>query len=39
VFYALINNITNNKAIVANLPQGYRPSMPLGANIGVKINL
>lgn len=39
VFYALINNITNNKAIVANLPQGYRPSMPFGANIGVKINL
>ncbi|ODS86003.1 MAG: hypothetical protein ABS44_14165 [Chryseobacterium sp. SCN 40-13] len=34
--FATINNITNNKSIVANLPQGYRPNMPLSFNIGLK---
>ncbi|MDX1903191.1 MAG: TonB-dependent receptor [Thermonemataceae bacterium] len=36
--FTLLNNLTNNKAIVANLPQGYRPNMPLSFNIGVKAN-
>lgn len=35
--FATINNLTNNKAIVANLPQGYRPNMPLSFNTGLKI--
>lgn len=34
-----INNLTNNKAIVANLPQGYRPQMPFSVNAGLKVNL
>lgn len=34
-----INNVTNNKAIVANLPNGYRPNMPMGFNIGLKAHL
>ncbi len=34
-----INNITNNKSIVANLPQGYRPNMPFGINVGLKVEL
>ncbi|MDP3392973.1 TonB-dependent receptor domain-containing protein [Sediminibacterium sp.] len=34
--FATINNITNNKSIVANLPNGYRPNMPLGFNMGIK---
>jgi Fe(3+) dicitrate transport protein len=38
-FYTTLNNITNNTAIVANLPQGFRPSMPFAANLGVKVNL
>lgn len=33
---ALVNNVTNSKAIVANLPQGYRPNIPLSFSIGVK---
>ncbi len=37
--FTLINNLTNSKAIVANLPQGYRPNMPLSFNLGLKINL
>ena len=37
--FTTINNVTNNRTIVANLPQGYRPAMPFAANIGVKINL
>jgi Fe(3+) dicitrate transport protein len=36
--FTLINNITNNKSIVANLPQGYRPNMPLAFNFGLKAN-
>ncbi len=34
--FSTINNITNNKAIIANLPQGYRPNMPLSFNLGLK---
>jgi len=34
-----ISNITNNKSIVANLPQGYRPNMPFGINLGLKVEL
>lgn len=34
--FSTINNLTNNKSIVANLPQGYRPNMPLSFNIGLK---
>lgn len=34
--FSTINNITNNKSIVANLPQGYRPNMPLSFNLGLK---
>ncbi len=36
--FTLLNNLTNSKAIVANLPQGYRPNMPLSFNIGLKVN-
>ena len=36
--YARLNNITNNKGIVANLPQGYRPSMPFAVFAGVKLD-
>jgi Fe(3+) dicitrate transport protein len=37
--YTTVNNLTNNRRIVANLPQGYRPAMPFALNLGVKINL
>lgn len=37
--YSTINNFTNNQSIVANLPQGYRPAMPISMNFGVKVNL
>ncbi len=37
--YSTINNFTNNQSIVANLPQGYRPAMPISLNFGVKVNL
>lgn len=36
--FTTINNLTNNKGIVANLPQGFRPNMPLNINLGFKIN-
>ena len=36
--YATVNNLTNNKAIVANLPNGYRPNIPLSYNIGLKVD-
>lgn len=36
--FSLLNNLTNNKAIVANLPQSYRPNMPLSFNAGLKAN-
>lgn len=35
--FATINNITNNQGIVANLPNGYRPNMPLGFTVGLKL--
>ncbi len=34
--FSTVNNITNNKAIVASLPQGYRPNIPLSFNLGLK---
>jgi Fe(3+) dicitrate transport protein len=37
--FTTINNLTNNKSIIANLPQGYRPAMPFAFNLGVKVNL
>ncbi|MBQ0908336.1 TonB-dependent receptor [Flavobacterium sp. F-328] len=37
--FTLFNNVTNNKSIVANLPQGYRPNLPLSYNLGLKFNL
>ncbi len=36
--YSFVNNLMNNDAIVANLPQGFRPAMPLSFNIGLKAN-
>ncbi|QQV04202.1 MULTISPECIES: TonB-dependent receptor family protein [Chryseobacterium] len=36
--FSTVNNIFNSKAIVANLPQGYRPNMPFGVNFGIKTN-
>lgn len=36
--FTTINNITNNKNIAANLPQGYRPNMPLNFNLGLKVD-
>lgn len=36
--FLLLNNLTNNKAIVANLPQGFRPSLPFSATLGLKAN-
>ncbi|MFM2388011.1 MAG: Iron(III) dicitrate transport protein FecA [Bacteroidota bacterium] len=37
--FATANNLSNTKAIVANLPQGYRPNMPLSLNAGLKLDL
>jgi Fe(3+) dicitrate transport protein len=34
--FAMVNNLTNNKGIVANLPNGYRPNMPLAFTLGIK---
>ena len=36
--FSTINNLANNKSIIANLPQGYRPNMPLSFNVGLKAN-
>lgn len=36
-FLTTIHNLTNNTAIVANLPQGYRPNLPLSLNFGVRV--
>lgn len=36
--FSSINNITNSKKIIANLPNGYRPNMPLSINLGVKLD-
>ncbi len=37
--FTLLNNLTNSKAIISNLPQGYRPNMPLSFNMGIKAKL
>ena len=37
--FTLINNLFDKTYIVANLPQGYRPGMPFGVNIGVKAKI
>ncbi len=37
--FSTINNLTNNRDIVSNLPQGYRPAMPFAMNLGLKVNL
>lgn len=37
--YTSVQNIGNNKNIVANLPQGYRPLMPRSIQFGIKLNL
>jgi Fe(3+) dicitrate transport protein len=34
-----VSNITNNKSMVTNLPQGYRPNMPFGINVGIKVEI
>ncbi|MBU6324844.1 MAG: TonB-dependent receptor, partial [Bacteroidetes bacterium] len=34
-----LNNITNNRNIVANLPNGYRPNMPFGIMLGLKADI
>jgi Fe(3+) dicitrate transport protein len=36
--FATLNNILNTAYIVANLPQGYRPGMPIAVMTGIKIN-
>lgn len=35
--FSTINNLTNNKSIVSNLPNGYRPGMPFSFNFGMKV--
>jgi Fe(3+) dicitrate transport protein len=37
--YTTINNFTNNRSIVANLPNGYRPNMPLSIMLGIKADI
>ena len=37
--FSTINNLTNNNAIVANLPNGSRPNMPIGIMLGLKVVL
>lgn len=34
--FTQLGNITNSKAIVSNLPQGYRPNMPFSVMFGIK---
>ena len=36
--FATLNNALNTTYIVANLPQGYRPGMPIAITTGVKIS-
>ena len=36
--FATLNNALNTTYIVANLPQGYRPGMPIAVMTGVKVN-
>ena len=37
--FTTVNNVLNNKYIVANLPQGYRPGMPFAINLGLKVEI
>lgn len=37
VLFATVNNLGNSKAIIANLPQGYRPNIPRSFNTGLKM--
>lgn len=37
--FCTLNNITNNTGIITNLPQGYRPNMPINFNLGLKANI
>jgi Fe(3+) dicitrate transport protein len=37
--FSTINNFTNNRSIVANLPNGYRPNMPLSFMLGIKADI
>ncbi|MFY7827776.1 MAG: TonB-dependent receptor family protein [Flectobacillus sp.] len=37
--FVLLNNLSNNLPIVANLPQGYRSNIPMSATVGFKISL
>lgn len=37
--YTTIQNVTNNMAIVANLPQGYRSALPRALQLGFKLKL
>ena len=36
--FTSINNLSNSKAIIANLPQGYRPNIPLSVHMGIKVS-
>lgn len=36
--FTTISNLTNNKNIVANLPNGYRPNLPLSLILGMKLS-
>lgn len=36
--FVAVNNMTNNTAIVSNLPQGYRPNMPASFLSGIKVH-
>jgi Fe(3+) dicitrate transport protein len=36
--FSTIDNLFNSNAIVANLPQGYRPNIPLSVSVGLKAN-
>jgi Fe(3+) dicitrate transport protein len=35
--FGTVSNLTNNRNIVANLPNGYRPNIPLSFNAGLKV--
>ena len=37
--FCTLNNISNNLGIITNLPQGYRPNMPININVGLKANI
>lgn len=37
--FSTVNNFTNNRSIVTNLPNGYRPNMPLSFMFGMKADI